>query len=155
MGGYLMHEVVRLIKYDELGDLLKLYKQLQPDDPDVYENNALRDTWNLIYNDPNLYYIVVEVNGKIVSSCNIAIIKNLTRNLRSYGLIENVITDSNYRKKGYATKALSLAVSIAKDNNCYKVMLLTGSKKEETLRFYEQAGFIRGVKTGFLKKLDE
>jgi len=48
------------------------------------------------------------VDGKIVSSCNISIIKNLTRNLRSYGSIENVITDSNYRKKSYATKAINI-----------------------------------------------
>jgi GNAT superfamily N-acetyltransferase len=148
-----MSENIRLINYDELSELINLYKQLQPNDPDVYENSALKDTWDLIYNNPNLYYIVVEVDGRIVSSCNIAIIKNLTRNLRPYGLVENVITDSNYRKKGYASKAINMAMDIAKDNNCYKVMLLTGSKREETLKFYEQAGFIRGIKTGFVKNL--
>lgn len=31
-----------------------------------------------------------------------------------------------------------------------QVMLATGSRKEETLRFYEKAGFLRGVKTGFI-----
>jgi len=74
-----MSENIRLINYDELSELINLYKQLQPNDPDVYENSALKDTWDLIYNNPNLYYIVVEVDGRIVSSCNIAIIKNLTR----------------------------------------------------------------------------
>ncbi|MFL0195680.1 GNAT family N-acetyltransferase [Clostridium sp. WILCCON 0269] len=145
--------IVRLIKYDELRELLNLYRQLQPNDPNVYENKDLKDIWDSIYNDPNLCYIVVEVEGRLVSSCNISIIKNLTRNLRPYGLIENVITDLNHRKKGYATKALNMAVEIAKGSNCYKVMLLTSSKKEETLKFYEQAGFIRGKKTGFIKNL--
>ena len=32
-------------------------------------------------------------------------------------------------------------------------MLLTGSKREETLRFYERAGFQRNIKTGFVMKL--
>lgn len=59
-----MCEIVRLIKYDELRELLNLYKQLQPEDPDVYGNKALKATWYLIYNDPNLYYIVVEVDGR-------------------------------------------------------------------------------------------
>ncbi|AGK96201.1 GNAT family N-acetyltransferase [Clostridium pasteurianum] len=148
-----MSEIARFIKYDELNELLDLYKQLQPEDPDVSNNENLHEIWNSIYNNANLYYIVVEVDGKLVSSCNISIIENLTRNLRPYGLIENVITDSAYRKKGYATKVLNKAVEIAKEKKCYKVMLLTGSKKEETLRFYEKAGFARGIKTGFIIKL--
>ncbi|KOA19208.1 acetyltransferase (GNAT) family protein [Clostridium homopropionicum DSM 5847] len=148
-----MSEVARLIKYDELDQLLCLYKQLHPEDPDVQDNKELKSVWDSIYNDPNQYYIVIEVDSKIISSCNLSIIKNLTRNLRAYGLIENVITDLNYRKKGYATKTLNMALEIAKANDCYKVMLLTGSKKDETLRFYEQVGFIKGLKTGFIKNL--
>lgn len=31
-------------------------------------------------------------------------------------------------------------------------MLLTGSRNEATLRFYEKAGFARGIKTGFLAR---
>jgi len=74
-------EIIRLIRNDELSELLSLYKQLQPEDPDVYANESLKDIWNLIYNDSSLYYIVAGVDGKIVYSCNISIIKNLTRNL--------------------------------------------------------------------------
>lgn len=148
-----MEEITRFIKYDELHQLLELYKQLQPDDPNVTENKNLKGVWNSIYNNPNLYYIVVEFGGKLVATCNLTIIDNLTRGLRPYGLIENVVTDVNHRKKGYATKALNKAIDVAKEHNCYKVMLLTGSKKEETLNFYENAGFKRGVKTGFVINL--
>jgi hypothetical protein len=42
------------------------------------------------------------------------------------------------------------ALQIAWGRNCYKVILLTGSKSEGTLRFYEQAGFRKGIKTGFI-----
>lgn len=145
--------LVRLIHYDELEKLLKLYKQLHPLDPDVKENESLKALWDEICHDPNLHYLVIEKDGEIISSCTLAIIKNITRNLRPYGLIENVITDSNYKNKGFGTKVLHKAIEIAKENNCYKIMLLTGSKSEETLRFYENAGFLKGIKTGFIINL--
>lgn len=148
-----MIESVRLIRYEELGKLLSLYRHLHPEDPDVRDSEAAESLWTEIFNDPNLYYLVIEDNGEIISSCTIAIIKNLTRNLRPYGLIENMITHPNYRNQGLGTKILHKAVEIAKENNCYKVMLLTGSKSEDTLRFYKNAGFVQGVKTGFIISL--
>ena len=141
---------VRLIRYEELPGLLSLYKQLQPDDPDVKGNEYLEPLWKEIYNDPNLHYIVIEEEGELVAACNITIIKNLTRGLRPYGLIENVVTHSDHRKKGYGTKVLHKAIEIAKEHNCYKIMLMTSSKSEETLRFYEKAGFSKDKKTGFI-----
>lgn len=145
-----MAEIVRLIRYDELDKLLALYRLLHAQDPDAGNDSRLGALWDEIYNDPDLFYPVAEKDGEIVSSCTLAIVKNLTRGLRPYGIIENVITSPDFRKKGYGNRVLRMAVKIAREKNCYKVMLMTGSKKEDTIRFYEQAGFIRGVKTAFV-----
>jgi GNAT superfamily N-acetyltransferase len=85
----------------------------------------------------------------LVSSCTLAIIPNLTRGCRSYGVIENVVTHPNRRRIGLGRRVLSAALTAAWQADCYKVMLATGSHREETLRFYEQAGFERGGKTFF------
>ncbi len=141
---------VRLIRYDELEELLQLYRQLHPDDPPVENDTKMKQVWDDIYNDKNQLYLVLEENGKIVSSCTLTIVKNLTRSLRAYGLIENVITHRDHRNHGFGTKVLHKAIEMAKENDCYKVMLLTSAKDEATLSFYERAGFKKGIKTGFI-----
>jgi GNAT superfamily N-acetyltransferase len=65
-------------------------------------------------------------------------------------VIENVVTHAAHRRKGIGTQVLRAALQTAWDQDCYKVMLLTGRKDEATYRFYEQAGFRREVKTGFV-----
>lgn len=140
---------VRLVKYEELDQLLSLYGQLNNDDP-ILQKEQISDLWFEIFNDPNLYYVVVDVNGKLVSTCCLAIIKNLTRNAHPYGLVENVVTHLDFRRKGYGKLVLTRALEIAWSKKCYKAMLLTGSKREETLEFYENVGFQRGIKTGFV-----
>lgn len=148
-----MIERVRLIKHNELEKLLSLYQYLNPDDPCLAIDQGLQQHWNDIQSDPFLYYFVIEEDGMLVSSCTLAIIKNLTRSARSYALIENVVTHSDHRRNGYATAVLQKAIQTAKDKDCYKVMLMTSRKDERTLRFYEQAGFARGEKTGFIIRL--
>lgn len=43
----------------------------------------------------------------------------------------------------------------AEKKDCYKMMLLTGSKKESTIKFYEHAGYNSSDKTAFLRKVIE
>ncbi len=148
-----MIDKVRLIKKDELMSLLSLYKYLVPDDPELEIDQDLERYWDEILSDESLFYLVIEENGKIVSSCTLAVIKNITRSARPYGLIENVVTHPDYRNKGYGTAILRKAVNICQEKNCYKVMLLTSQKEEHIFRFYENAGFNREEKTGFIKRM--
>ena len=127
---------VRDIKDNELSELLALYTHLH--ELDLPENNGhLQNTWAAICKDKNHHIIVCEVDGKLVSSCVCVIIPNLTRNIRPYAFIENVVTHAGYRGKGYATACLNHAKKLAEKADCYKMMLLTGSKSESTLNFYK------------------
>lgn len=143
--------IARSITTSELPALLLLYAHLHPDDPVIDASDlAVLRHWHGILTDNRLRYFVVEVERLVVSTCTLTIIPNLTRGLKPYGLIENVVTDLNFRNRGCATTVLRFALAHAWREGCYKVMLETGSKREETLRFYEKAGFKRGVKTGFV-----
>lgn len=103
--------------------------------------------------DPNMYLLVAEVNGSVVSSVQMAVVESLTHNVRPFAVIENVVTHADYRNRGYASALLEKASEIAKRRNCYKVFLETGSNKESTLNFYRNNGFTVDAKHSCLKRL--
>ena len=144
--------MVREAGENDLDAVLELYLFLHEDHiPE--KDDHLRETWGQIMQDSNHHLIVNEVEGKIISSCVCVIIPNLTRNVRPYAFIENVVTHEDFRGRGYAGECLAYAREIALKENCYKMMLLTGSKKPETLRFYEKAGYNSSDKTAFIQWL--
>lgn len=144
--------MVREAVKKDLDELLNLYLFLHekniPKNSDYLEN-----TWKTIIEDVNHHIVVKEINGKIVSSCVCVIVPNLTRNIRPYALIENVVTNEGYRGKGYATECLNYAKETAIKNNCYKMMLLTGTKSENILAFYKSAGYNSDDKIAFIQWL--
>ncbi|MBQ1535646.1 MAG: GNAT family N-acetyltransferase [Ruminococcus sp.] len=144
--------MIREISEKDFDGLLRLYMQLH-DNPLPEKDDRVLGVWKDILNDKNHHIIVAEENGVIVSSCVCVIIPNLTRGQRPYAFIENVITDMEYRKKGFATACLNYARQIAVNENCYKMMLLTGSKERSTLDFYERAGYNQNDKTAFIQWL--
>ena len=146
--------MVREANKNDLEAVLELYLFLHDDSIPEHDDH-LAQTWDQIMNDPNHHIIVNEVDGKIVSSCVCVIIPNLTRNVRPYAFVENVVTHADYRCRGLAGECLAYAKQIAEKENCYKMMLLTGSKRESTLRFYQNAGYNSNDKTAFIQWLGE
>ncbi len=146
---------VRIVRADEMGKLLELYRHLNPDDPDISGKKETQKLWKEILQDPGQFLFVIEKDGLLIASCTLVIVNNLTRGGRPYALIENVVTHSGYRKLGFGRAVLEKAITTARENGCYKVMLMTGRKDEETLNFYEKVGFERGMKTGFCIKFKD
>lgn len=142
--------MIREIKDSDFNGLMELYMQLH-DNPMPDKTPEITELWKRILNDKDHHIIVAEEDGRIVSSCVCVIIPNLTHHQQPYAFVENVITDEKYRKRGLATACLNYAKKIARQENCYKMMLLTGSKKESTLDFYRQAGYNSEDKTAFIR----
>ncbi len=144
--------MIREIQAQDLDGLLRLYLHLHGN---AYPepSPSLSSLWQEIQKDPRHHILVAEEDGRIVSSCVCVVVPNLTHGQRPYALIENVVTDPAYRRRGLASACLEAACALARRADCYKVMLLTGSKRESTLRFYENAGFNQNDKTAFIRWL--
>jgi ribosomal protein S18 acetylase RimI-like enzyme len=140
--------IIRSAAEHDLPEVLNLYRHLHPHDPELETATAER-VWSKLLTSGFVTVIVAQAAKRLVSSCTLAIMPNLSRGGRSYGVIENVVTHADYRRLGLGRRVLVHALDIAWQADCYKVLLATGSKRETTLRFYEEAGFQRGGKTYF------
>ena len=138
--------IIRRAIEQDLPEVLNLYRHLHPHEAQLETATAERVWSNLLTSS---FVIVAQAAEQLVSSCTLAIVPNLSRGGRSYGVIENVVTHADHRKLGLGRRVLAHALDIASQADCYKVHLATGSKRETTLRFYEEAGFERGSKTYF------
>jgi len=126
---------------------LTKYPPTEPQDMAVWREKIARFNEN-----PQYHLLVGEIDRQIVSSVTLVVVENLTNNLSPYAVIENVVTHADYRGKNFATQLMNRASEIAAEMGCYKIMLMTGSKKESTLGFYENCGFDRHEKTAFIKR---
>jgi GNAT superfamily N-acetyltransferase len=142
----------RELHTSELDDLLVLYAHLHDSDIPLPNRDQVEATWREIQGNSRLKYFGVYIDGKLVSSCTLSIIPNLTRGCKPYGVVENVVTHKDFRRRGCGKAVLKYALRYAWSQRCYKVMLLTGRKDEVTYRFYESVGFDRYSKQAFLAK---
>jgi GNAT superfamily N-acetyltransferase len=139
--------IIRYADEQALPDLLCLYEQLHPSGAKL----SLEDAAGILHAlplFPGSGIFVGYCGERLATSCTLTVIPNLTWSGRPYALIENVITDSSLRNRGFGRTILQHATSQAWLHGCYKVMLMTGSKSPATLKFYTEAGFEQ-TKTGF------
>ncbi len=110
--------------------------------------------WDEIEEDANVRYFGAVEDGRVLSTCYAVYIPNLTRNNRGICFIENIVTDRDHRRQGLASRVLDMAISFAKDRNCYKVILQSGAGRAEAHRLYREKGFNGESKKAFDMRLD-
>jgi len=144
---------IRECEQGDLSELLKLYTFLH-ENPYPVIDLEIESIWAEIRNDPNHHILLCHADGRLVASCVVIIVRNLTRGQRPYALIENVVTHPDHRRKGCGLRVLAAAKELAVSENCYKIMLMTGSRDAGTLDFYKKAGYDSEEKTAFVQRLE-
>lgn len=103
-----------------------------------------------VFAHPGLRHFGAFEGGALIASCNLAVIPNLTRGGRSYGVIENVVTHADHRGRGHGQAVVRHAIEQAWVADAYKVVLTTGKKDPAVWAFYERCGFDPGDKRAFV-----
>lgn len=141
---------IRVATEADLDNLMQLYLHLTPNNAPL-SNDLARNVFRRFQAYEGSAILLGETGGGLATSCTLVVVPNLTRGGQPYGLVENVVTHSDYRRLGFGKLILDAATDRAWHLGCYKVMLLTGSKAAGTLSFYAKAGFEQ-TKTGFQKR---
>ena len=145
----------RELNKNDIPSLLELYVQLN-DENEGFNVEKSEEIWDTeIEGNKNIHYFGAVENGRVVSTCYCVIIPNLTRGGRAICFVENVVTHRDYRKQGLARKVIEMAVETARRNNCFKVILQSGSGRKEAHKFYEGIGFAGDTKKAFDMRLGD
>jgi GNAT superfamily N-acetyltransferase len=138
----------RAAKLVDLPGMLRLYSQLQPDDPTVIDGSDVA-VFEQILGTTGLDLFVLERDGAVVATTYLNVIPNLTRSASPYALIENVVVEERLRGTGLGKLIMAETIQAAWAAGCYKVMLMTGSKDPATHAFYRSCGLSADTKTGY------
>ena len=90
------------------------------------------------FNKLNSRIYVIEIENKIVASATVFIEYKFIHNNQNVGHIEDVVVDSNFRKSGFARKLIDKLLQVAKDENCYKIIL---NCKRDIVGYYQKLNF--------------
>lgn len=149
MGGATLS--IRVATTEDLQSIMALYGQLNPGDAPVSERR-LASVLKEIVTSPGFELVVAALGERVVGTCYLNIIPNLSRGASPYAVVENVIVDRDVRRQGVGKAVLDFALGRAWSRGCYKAMLQTGSRSEGTRQFYRSCGFSDAEKMAFVAR---
>ena len=134
-----------MIRHIESNDYYKGYMNLINTFTRAPESKTFEEfklALELIYSQNSEIY-VIERDNRIIASIHLLYEYKLHNNFKLGCHIEDVVTDSEFRKQGYASALLKFAVERASEKNCYKIVL---TSNENNTNFYINNGFLlKGV----------
>ena len=133
---------IREAREEDFSAIHTLMKELNP--ADTVENIDVREAMYLkIVDDPSNYIFVGVHEEKIVSTCYLNIIPNITWKAAPYALIENVVTSATHRRNGYGRMCIQHAIDFAYYKGCFKILLMSSKRNDRTREFYSTVGLVQ------------
>jgi len=133
-----------------LKDVVELYRQFT-DEQENYEK--LKEIFKSVAENPDYRLFISEFGGKVVCTMMGVILRNLVGKGRDFMVLENIITDKEFRGIGFAKKLYSEVEQWAKERDCFKIVIISNKKYKDASRFYESVGYESNSSNVFIKHL--
>ena len=127
----------KLILSDYYYGYLHLLKQLSIINDNLLYNN-FKKKWFEIANNKFHHILVIELDKKIVASGTLIIEPKFIRNSQYAGHIDDIVVSNDYRGNGLARQIITNLLEIAKQYNCYRIILTCHESK---FGLYSKFGF--------------
>jgi GNAT superfamily N-acetyltransferase len=137
----------RLAQADDLDALLALFA-----DSEVSrsaESLRAKQIWAQTLAREGVFILVSDADSRIVSTCMLITTPNLLRGGRQFGILENVATHPAFQGRGHGRAVIAAALAEAWKQDCYQVLMQSGRADPRVHRFYENCGFIPGLRTAY------
>jgi GNAT superfamily N-acetyltransferase len=137
----------RLAHADDLSSLLALFAA--SDVSRSAEPERAVQIWAETLAREGVAVFVSDADSRIVSTCMLITTPNLLRGGRQFGIVENVATHPDFQGRGHGRAVIAAALDEAWKQDCHQVLLQSGRADPRVHRFYENCGFVPGLRTAY------
>ncbi len=137
---------IRIAKESDLPRILELYHELSMTTTGVEQHlstsfDDYRKVFTEICSDPRRELLVAEYQGEVVGTVALFIMPSLSHSANPYALVENLIVNLKYRRKGIGKKLMEYTIARAKQERCHRIELCSDKRRREAHRLYRSVGF--------------
>jgi GNAT superfamily N-acetyltransferase len=97
--------------------------------------------WREVAGDPRQYILLAELDGKVAATATVIVVPNLGHHGKPWAVINNVVTDAACRGLGIGKALIAECGKIAKEKDCYKIVLSSNLVRKEAHEFYRRLGW--------------
>jgi GNAT superfamily N-acetyltransferase len=137
---------VREAKSDDFAALLRLLDQM---DESMYAGRGhasegdIRAVYEGVLANRDQRLLVAEDGGRLVGSAHVMVLRHIGRSLPRSAVVEGVVVDPEYRRKGVGAALMRAAAETAREAGCYKLTLTSNLARTGAHRFYSRLGWKR------------
>lgn len=145
--------LVRLAEDGDLDAIVSLLHEMHGKGSTGGPTTHEREVFASLLRQRGRHLLVGELD-RIVGTADLIVVENLSRDGRSWAMIENVVVEERFRRRGIATALLTEAVARATAGGCYKVQLISNETRSAAHELYRKLGFDAPVR-GFRRYLED
>ena len=144
---------VRAATENDIPRILELYSQLAIESSEAEKRQAPaldnhRQAFSMINALPGCELLIAEEEGEVIGTMMVMIVPNLSHDAAPWAVVENVVVDNRYRRKGVGKLLMDYIKTRAEEVGCYKIQLSSDKRRDEAHKFYESIGY-RATAEGF------